>query len=364
MTFLKCLPSVCTIGSDYEIILYGVANGIFSVKIGNAVYYEENSGVLASEKCFAKIRVPQDILDTVRFYTVRFRKTVDRKAYFSEMADEESVDFSFKPITKTENINIYHVADVHYCFDAGVNAATYFGDDLDLLVVNGDIGEVETEQNYFEVCKFVGDISHGNVPVIFVRGNHDTRGKLAERFTDYFPANGKNTFFDFKVGSLYGIALDCGEDKVDTNVEYNGVNAFEAFRQRESAYLRSLDKKDGLTFAISHICPSQAASKKDSVFDIEHDTYTAWNKELERLGVKFMLCGHIHKCYILQKNDEQSILPNAYAVIVGSALDHQTKEFIGAALTLSADKLTVKFTNDKKQVLSTQIIDLDTGKII
>ena len=90
----------------------------------------------------------------------------------------------------------------------------------------------------------------------------------------------------------------------------------------------------------------------------------AWNDNLERIGIKFMLCGHIHKCYILQKNDEQSILPNAYAVIVGSALDRQTKEFIGAALTLSADKLTVKFTNDKKQVLSTQIIDLDTGKII
>lgn len=363
MNFLNCSPSVCVINTDYEILLNSEKNGIFAIKIENSVYYEENSGALSSEKCFAKIRVPQEVLDRACAYTVLFRESINRKAYFSELGEEQADTFSFKPITKTDKINIYHVADVHYCFASGVKAASYFGDELDLLVVNGDIGEVETEQNYFEVCKFVGDITNGFIPVVFVRGNHDTRGRLAERFSDHFPANGKKTYFDFKVGPLYGIALDCGEDKSDEHPEYNGVNIFADFRKKETEFLRSLDKKTTFTFAVSHICPSQAASKKDSVFDIEHDTYTAWNKELERLGVKFMLCGHIHKAYILERNDKASILSHEYAVIVGSAED-ENRDVIGTALTLSGNKLTVRFTNTKKEVISESIIDIESGKII
>lgn len=363
MVFLACLPSVFVIGKQYEILLYGNENGIFSIKIGDAVYYEENSGALSSEKRFVKIRVPQNVLDLARSYTVRFKKSINRKAYFSELGEEQSADFSFKPLTKTDSVNIYHVADVHYRFESGVRAASYFGDDLDLLVVNGDIGEVESEKNYFEVCKFVGDIAKGSLPVVFVRGNHDTRGRLAEKFTDYFPANGKNTYFEFDVGNLHGIALDCGEDKLDTHASYNGVNDFAAFRQRETEFLRSLTKKDGVTFAVSHICPSQTTPNGDVRYDIERDTYTAWNTELERLGIKFMLCGHIHKAYILEKNDSRCILNNEYPVIVGSA-ETPEKVVIGTALTLSGDMLTVRFTDDKHIVLEQRELDLISGKCV
>lgn len=358
MNFLSCTPSVFVIGSEYEILVNTHKNGIITVDIGGVSYCEENSGVLSSEKNYAKIRVPQSALDGAKKYTVVYREAVNRKAYFSELSEPMTETFGFKPLTKTDGINIYHIADVHYDFEAARGLAAYFGDDLDVLVVNGDIGEVETVQNYFEVCKFVGDISHGSIPTVFVRGNHDTRGKLAERFTDFFPSNGKNTYFTFELGSLFGVALDCGEDKYDGNVEYGGVNVFESFRRRETKFLKAVQPTAGKTvFAVSHICPAYTTENIGDQFDIERDVYAQWNAELLRIGVKFMLTGHLHIAFVEEANSASSTLPHDYPIIVGSA--HFGKgDLLGAALTLSEGKLTVRFTDCAGQVREEHVISL------
>ena len=376
MSFLYCNPCVFVIGNEYEILTVANKNGIFSVCVDGQVYYEENSGALSSEKNFAKIRVPQKALDSAKKYEVFYRETFNRKAYYSELGEVQSQSFAFKPLVKTEDIKMYHVADVHYRFEMAKKTAGFFGDDTDLFIVNGDIGEVETEENYLEVCKFVGDIAKGEIPVVFVRGNHDTRGKLAEKFTDYFPAVGKKTYFEFTVGNLRGFALDCGEDKWDSHKEYGameyygaknpevygGVNIFERYRKGETAFLQSAEASDKLTFAVSHICPAQTALSKDSPFAIEQDTYAIWNKELARIGVKFMVTGHIHKAYILEKNDEKSLLSHEYPVVVGSAC-YGDDDFWGAGLVLNKNTLQVYFTDANQQVKEEYAIDLTSGKI-
>ncbi|MBE6617775.1 MAG: metallophosphoesterase [Ruminococcaceae bacterium] len=361
MDFLYCTPAVFVIGDEYEILVNTNENGIIAVEIDNEKYYEENSGPLSSEKNYAKIRVPQSALDLAKRYTVVFRKTVERKSYFPVFCDAVETDFNFRPLAKSDNINIYHISDVHYRFDVGVKTASFFGEDTDLFVVNGDIGEVDEMNHYREVARFVGDISKGEVPVLFVRGNHDTRGKLAEMYADYFPANGKNTYFEFDVGPLYGVALDCGEDKRDSHAEYGGANAFEPFRRRETKYFESLMPSDKLTFAVSHVCPAQTAHSKDSGFAIEGDIYEKWVAELERLGVKFMLCGHVHRAYLLKKNDENSLMPHGFPVVVGSA--YYEDDLWGTALTISGGKLYVKFTGKEHQVMASYVIDIDSGEI-
>ena len=54
---------------------------MLSIFVGESVYYEENSGVLLSEKPYARIRVPQDVLDIEKEYVICFRETVNRSAY-------------------------------------------------------------------------------------------------------------------------------------------------------------------------------------------------------------------------------------------------------------------------------------------
>ncbi len=377
MSFLYCNPCVFVIGNEYEILTVAHKKGIFSVCVDGETYYEDNSGALSSEKNFSKIRVPQAKLDKAKKYEVFYKETLNRKAYYSELGQVQSQSFAFQPLLKTEDIKIYHIADVHYRFEMAKKTANFFGNDIDLFVVNGDIGEVETEENYLEVCKFVGDIAKGEIPVVFVRGNHDTRGKLAEKFTDYFPANGKNTYFEFTVGNLRGLALDCGEDKWDNHKEYGameyfgaknpevygGVNIFERYRKKETAFLQSVETSDKLTFAVSHICPAQTAQTHDSPFAIEKETYTIWNKELARIGVKFMLAGHKHKAYILEKNDARSLLSHEYPVVVGSACFDE-EDFWGAGIILNKTAMQVYFTDSKKAIREAYTVDLTNGSFI
>lgn len=368
MSFLSCTPSVFVIGREYEILLILKAYGLCYIKVGDEIYYEENSGVLPSERRIVKIRLPQKSLDEAKGYTVVFRETEERKSYFSTFKPLQTQEFIFKPLEKTENIHIYHIADVHYRFEEAKKMARYFGENTDLFVVNGDIGEVETEENFLEVCELVGEISKGEIPVIFVRGNHDTRGRLSELYPKYFPVDGKKTYFSFELGCLNGVVLDCGEDKPDSNEEYDatketpqeyrGTNRFHAYRQQQLRFLQTtaLETENKIAFAISHICPIKATSSAGSVFDIERELYGKWNAELERLKVKFMLCGHFHKSFVLNKNDERSLLSHEYSVIVGSVCVKD--ELMGAAITLNKNKMTVCMTDESHSIAETYVISL------
>ena len=362
MSFLACNPTVFVIGDSYEILVYAEAPGLFSLRVGDELYYEENSGVLSSERLFVKIRVPQAALDAEGSYTVIYRKTILRRAYFSQFEDALTETFAFRPVPSEGDIHIYYTADVHYHFGTAERTLTYFGDELHLLIANGDLGEVEKESDYLDVCRFLGNVTGGTIPVVMVRGNHDTRGHLSERFTDYFPADGKKTYFTFTLPALSGIVLDCGEDKWDNHEEYggghngelvyNGTNVFERYRREETKFLRALEiKKDRPILAISHICPSMTTKNKGDIFDIERETYAEWNRELARLGGDVMLTGHLHKTFVLERGDERATTENPYPVIVGSSMTYSGDTIVGTAITLRRDGLTYKFTDQDLAVL-------------
>ncbi|MCQ2399662.1 MAG: metallophosphoesterase, partial [Clostridia bacterium] len=357
---IKAKVDYISIEDCYEIFVNTTANGIIYLEIDGKKYYEENSGCLSSEKNFAKIRIKQTLLNKAKKYTVVFRKTVDRLAYFSVFEDAKSQEFSFKPLTKRKNINVYHVADVHNEYENALKTCGFFGNKLDLLIVNGDIGEVETVEHYEEVVHFVGELSKGYIPVIFARGNHDARGKLAEKFTDYFPSNGKKTYFTFNVGCFSGIVMDVGEDKVDNfMVEdyaekgfshpdvYNGTNIFHEYRQEELEFLKGLKPiKNKIAFAVSHIPPAKPTDDSGCVFDIERDCYKKMNDELQRIGIKFMLSGHFHRAFILKPLKKSSFIEHNYPIIVGSHLFKD--DYYGTALIVNKDEMKVMFTGTEQ----------------
>ena len=75
-----------------------------------------------------------------------------------------------------------------------------------------------------------------------------------------------------------------------------------------------------------------------------------------------MVTGHIHKAYILEKNDEKSLLSHEYPVVVGSAC-YGDNDFWGAGLVLNKNTLQVYFTDANQQVKEEYTIDLTSGKI-
>ncbi len=359
MSFLECAPSVFVIGEAYEILVNAKENGILYLEIGGEEFFEENAGVLATERAYAKIRVPQTVLDKAETYTVVYSKTICHQAYFSEMGEPERESFPFRPIKKTDGVRIFYLSDVHSLFALAEQAAVGLAEETDLYIMNGDIAEGEKQEDFVYVACFLGNIARGEIPIVFVRGNHDTRGKLSHFYTDFFPANGKDTYFTFSVGPIAGIALDCGEDKPDDYIygeeygcrsAYSGINRFAPFRRRELAWLKEqVPLSHPYRIAVSHICPMQTTRREGCEFDIEREVYAAFSEQLSRLGVQAMLCGHIHKAYTMLPGDGQSLLPHDFPIVVGAFLRGKTKNgdalVGGTALLLENGKMQVRFTD-------------------
>ena len=364
MSFLYCKPTVFVIGNDYEILINLKEFGLCYIRVGGEFFYEPNSGVLPSERKVLKIRVPQGKLDSERSYSIIYREKIVRSSYVTEFKPTEILSFDFKPLNKQEDINIYHVADVHCNYDIAVKTASYFGNDVNLFVVNGDIAEFQSLDGYLELSKFLSDIAGGKIPVIMARGNHDARGTLPELYPTFFPCPNFNAYYDFNLGALTGVVLDLGEDKVDTDIEYDrtpntpieflGKNRFHAYRERELEFLRSIPKcEDKICFVISHINPFMTTSVIGNKFDIENELYGKWCVELERIGVKFMLTAHYHKAFILESGDNRSMHSHSYPAIVGSARlpdDGIPQHILGTALTVSKAGVKIKFTDETHKV--------------
>ena len=111
----------------------------------------------------------------------------------------------------------------------------------------------------------------------------------------------------------------------------------------------NLETEKKIPFAITHVCPIKTTYQAGGIFDIERELYTKWNEELERMDIKFMLCGHFHKAFILTQGDEQNLIDHSYPVVVGSA--HSEEDLWGAAITLNKDKMEVCFTNTACEVM-------------
>ena len=369
--FLTCTPTVFAIGKEYEIIISLKTFGLCFLKVGDTLYYEENSGVLPSERRIVKIRVPQAALDAAREYEIVFRGTEERKRYWSVFYPPVSHKFAFRPLEKTDDIRIYYLSDVHGCFAKAKQAATYW-EQTDLFLLGGDMAEFTAEQNYLRVLHFMGEVTGGRIPAVSARGNHDTRGCLAEQYTDHFPADGKKTYYTFEIGTLCGVVLDFGEDKLDTSLEYDnsqnapeewlGINRFHAYRAGELEFLKGLQpREDKRMLILTHICPSLVTQKPGPEFDIDRPLYTAIAAELDRIQPSLMLCGHYHVPFYLSPEDPRNRNPHAYPIVMGAnrvPVSDASEHFGGTAIRLIGNTAEIAFTDETHTVWEKFTLDI------
>ncbi|MBY0479437.1 MAG: metallophosphoesterase [Chitinophagaceae bacterium] len=118
-------------------------------------------------------------------------------------------------------------------------------DPYDFVFLNGDMfnyqsGEKQILEHLLIPCT---DLFATQKPLLFVRGNHETRGNFAQRLKDYF-AYPEGLFFHFHWGPVFAIVLDTGEDKGDDHPTYAGRANFNAYRREQTVWLEQLMQTD------------------------------------------------------------------------------------------------------------------------
>ncbi len=349
-------PIVYAVGHSYQIMIPVKEPCVMWVRVGDHCYYDDSNGILRSARTTHRMIVPMEVLNEEKQYTVCWRTVPERKPYFTVPGEEETYSSVFRPVGKSP-VRLYHIADAHNRVELPVAAGSYFGGELDLLVLNGDIpndsGSVENFRNIHEIA---GQLTKGEIPVVFSRGNHDMRGIFAEKIEEHTPTDNGRSYFTFRLGHLWGLVLDCAEDKPDKNAEYGFMNCCEDFRRRETDFIRAIIADaaneydaDGVEnrIVISHNPFSETLRPP---FDIEVETYTEWCRLLkEHIKPQLILCGHMHQTYVTHPGDERDHKGQPCPVFVASLPAKES--YAGGAVELFTDRAILCVTDHEKNVL-------------
>ncbi len=357
---LKTAPAVFAVENTYQIMVQTSKPCLFWVKINNNEYYDESNGILRSLSELHRVSVPAKVLDDAKEYTVCIRPIIKRKPYFTKTSPVREYVYSFRPVPN-DNIRAYHISDAHNRIASPVAAAKTFAD-IDMLILNGDVishsGNPAKFGNIYKICS---QLTNGGIPVVFSRGNHDMRGNYAERFAEYTPNFHGNTYYTFRLGGIWGVVLDCGEDKPDNHAEYGFTVSCRQFRERQTEFLKNIISRKNEEFTAEGvfrklvIVHNPFTQTLEPPFDIEQELFSEWAKLLrEEIKPDLMLCGHTHELAVRMPESEFDHKGQPCPVIIGSVPDK--KYFAGCGFVFGKAETKVVFTDSKGKNLEEHIL--------
>ena len=264
---------------------------------------------------------------------VLYGRTVSTNVYRSEpfrftTADPGKNNFSFSVVN-----------DIHEHADKLENLLkTIPLQTMDMVFFNGDmVNDVYNKEQLFKgfldtsVRLFAREI-----PFIYVRGNHETRGPIARQVMDYFPTETGRFYYSFNHGPVCFIILDSGEDKPDSDIEYSGLADFDRYRQEQAEWLKKVVQTETFKNAKFKVVFSHMPLYGRGGWHGEQHIRKLWSPILNEAGVDLVLSGHTHR----YAHIEPQKFDNIYTLIINGA-----DSIMNAQVSDNQFKITIKKTD-------------------
>ncbi|MCK0192350.1 FN3 domain-containing metallophosphoesterase family protein [Arenibacter sp. F20364] len=271
-----------------------------------------------------------------------FGKTVATRVY-----KREPLYFTTQPLKK-DQISVVVLSDMHEnTAKVGSLLKGVEWDKTDFVLLDGDfVDSFESESDlYGGVLDTCVNIFAQKKPLVIVRGNHETRGIKAHELKKYFHFPEDKYYYTYKIGNTFFIILDSGEDKADSDIEYNGFADFDAYRSEQAKWLSEVVKSDEFKnaehkIAFMHIPPYDDNRGQEWHGDLE--VRLKFVPILNKAGIDLMVSGHTHHFSFQTPKSEE----NNFPILVA---DHKTR------YNLLIDKTGIKIKGidiDSKEVLN------------
>lgn len=213
---IDCTPAVYAVENTYQIVFTTKAKGTGWVTIDGIEYNDTYAGYRKTEDTVHKIIVPMAALDNAGEYTIHTRSMLLRGPFCPLQGETISKTYRWRGVNPEDGLNYYVLSDTHNTQKSPYAAGTFFGDSLDFLISCGDNASwLDREDDLTQMLRLAGNITNGEVPVIYARGNHETKGVVADEYYKYVGANGEDFYYTFRIKNVWGIVLDIGEDHRD-----------------------------------------------------------------------------------------------------------------------------------------------------
>ena len=297
---IKYKPAVYIVENEYQIVFGSNVEALAWVEVDNKRYYEDYAGYYNSTKKMHKVIVPMDVLDNAKEYTVGTQKLTYRGPFGGFKGREIEETYSFRPVDTSDGLNYYSISDVHMGLECSKKASDY-NKNKELLILAGDtISMIDTYRDAAYTNKVAYELTKGEIPVIYARGNHELKGKYMEEFHDYVGANGEDFFYKFSFGNVYGIVLEIGEDHDDDYWEYYDTCDFNEYRNRQLELIKSeLESKEYLNYdyrlVVCHI-PIPFINARHNHVDFKKDVTTLLNQ----MDIDMVISGHQHDLLVFE----------------------------------------------------------------
>ena len=232
--------TVFAVNDEYQIAWSTSVKSVGSVTVNGVTYYDESNGRNRVSELH-KVSVPMSELDAAGSYTIRSTPVYSEAAYLSVTGKERSVEHNFRPVDASDGLQMYNISDNHERLSGAAAAGNYFGDKLDLLLLNGDIiNDVSSMWQISLIYRLANDITGGERPVIFTRGNHECIGNYADELPQYVSSGDGGLYYTVKFGNAFSLVLDTALDKMDDNHLFKPASIFEIRREKQAERLNGL----------------------------------------------------------------------------------------------------------------------------
>ena len=297
-------PVVYAVEDTYQIVFSTNHPATAWVEIDGEAYYDLFAGSMKSKDTVHKIAVPQEKLDAAKAYSIHAEKMIYRGPFGGFKGKEISKSYTFRPVNTADGLVYYTMTDVHHARTGAVAAAKSV-ENLDFLVILGDsVGMTEYEKDAQFSNLLAHDVTGGQIPVVYARGNHEIKGAYAEVLYKYVGSKNESFYYWFTLSDIFGITLDLGEDHDDGWWEYYGTDRFTLYHEEQTRFLQELVEAKPYedyryTLVACHIPIQLVNSRKDHV-----QVKAAWTQLLNQIQPDLAVYGHQHDLYPFLEGQE------------------------------------------------------------
>lgn len=206
----------------------------------------------------------------------------------------------------------------------------------DMVFFNGDcIDDPKDEQQAVGFLSYMNDrVKASEVPVFYMRGNHEIRNAYSIELRNLMDYVGDKTYGSFSWGDTRFVMLDCGEDKPDSTWVYYGLNDFEGLRLDQVGFLEKELKNKAFRKAQKRVLIHHIPIYGKNV-DSYNPCLELWGRVLSKAPFNVCINAHTHRHAYHPKGSAG----NNFPVVVGGGNKPQSGTLM--VLRKTGDRLTL-----------------------
>lgn len=253
-------PVVFDAGEYYSVVWQTTSGikcaGYVDVQGISKPFMDQHGGKLRTETTHS-VRIPKDALATSKTYTIKSRVVINYNAYgmvenggkdptqYGPYATGKVVQFNGHPEKKATEYTILAVANKTGGSSDAQRLLSKYKERPDLVVMTGDMTKtLNTEKDFTKVLEYANTLTGGAVPVMFLRGENETKGAFAAylpRIIHNFASahNSNKLYTTYATSNLSVIGLDTATTKKDNHVSYNGYANFDRIKKEQKDWLEN-----------------------------------------------------------------------------------------------------------------------------